>query len=38
MKIEENNLLSVKVSVESAFLKPVIEEILLKQIRDVSEG
>ena len=32
-KIEENDLLEVRVIVESAFLKPVSETILLKKVR-----
>jgi|JI9StandDraft_2_1071091.scaffolds.fasta_scaffold153929_1 hypothetical protein len=33
----ENELLEIKVTVESPFLKPVKELILLKKIREVSE-
>ena len=33
----ENDLLEIKVSVESPFLKSVSETIYLKKVRDVSE-
>ena len=36
-KVEESDLLELKVTVESAFLKPVHEVISLKKLRDVSE-
>ena len=35
--ISENECLEIKVTVDSPFLKPVQELILLKKIRDVSE-
>lgn len=36
-KVEETELLEIKVAVESPFLKPVEEVIMLKKSREVSE-